>query len=105
VLPRLLQKAGWRPVRGVFGTQSVGSERFWVWSERFGDPGRGPVYSTLLHEGAGVVRLPLRAGLTVFPRGIARVRDRLNPAATVNVSGSQFSVTVGPGQLRVRQIE
>jgi hypothetical protein len=96
-LLRRLQTAEWQPVRGIFGTHQV-------WSERFGDPRRGPVYVTLLHEGLNVLTLDLRADLTVFPKGIARVRDLLHPEDRLDVTRARFHVPLSPGQLRVLEI-
>jgi hypothetical protein len=96
-LLRAVQQAGWEPVRGVAG---VGD----VVSERFGKPGRGPVFLTLLNEGAGAKTLSLQLDPQVLGSQVTKAADRVEPKDTIAVRGNVFTVPMQPGQLRVLEL-
>jgi len=95
-LLRLLHDAHWRPVRGVTGLDGV-------LGERFGEPGRGPVYLTLLNEGTEAKDLTLSFDATVFSRKLSAAADRAS-ADRFTIRDGRISVTLAPGQLRVLEL-
>jgi len=96
-LLRLLHDAHWRPVRGVTGLEGLPGERF-------GDPGGGPVYLTLLNEASAPKVLTLVLDPAVFPRAVDGAADRVS-ADRFPVQGGRLRVTMAPGQLRVLEFQ
>jgi hypothetical protein len=95
-LLRLLHAAHWRPVFGVTGLDGV-------LGERFGEPGKGPVYVTLLNEGAASKDLALAFDTSVFPHKLSAAADRAS-ADRFPIHDGQVRVAMAPGQLRVLEL-
>jgi hypothetical protein len=96
-LQRLLHAAHWRPVLGVTGLDGV-------LSERFGRPGSGAVYLTLLNEGKAAKNLTLALDPAVFPHPVDKAVDRAS-GDRFQLHGGHLSVAMAPGQLRVLELQ